>query len=413
MSGNNYLVTCNNCAKSIPLRGKAMTIAMTCPECGKYFRVKPDNKENLTFVNPDEPAIPIGSKGTIDGTKYEVMGFVVKKETKYHYRWREYLLFNPFQGYAFLSESDGHWNFIWPVEDFPFRTIESPISYEGVEYKLYSKYSATVVYARGEFFFDVVETTENTFNKEYVSPPFLLGREDNEDSSLVYKGEYLTPREVADAFKLPVSKLPGKTGVGYTQPMKVNFKEQHLVGLTVMFLALALLIQILLSTMAENRKVWRLDFSPSAKDEKVLVSPTFELEGYSRSLLFDVYSPVQNDWLVADFSLVNENDGTEYNFTKEISYYSGIDGGESWSEGSRSGEAYLSQIPAGKYHINLYPEFGTTPNPFSVNIEYDIPAWSNFFWFAFALLIFPAGYYWYKHWFEVRRWSDSEYTPYE
>src|SRR5688572_15521065 len=145
MSGNNYLVTCNNCAKPIPLRGKAMTIAVTCPECGKYFRIKPESKEHLTFVNPDEPAIPIGSKGTIDGTKYEVMGFVIKKETKYHYRWREYLLFNPFQGYAFLSESDGHWNFMWPVEDFPFRTIESPISYEGLEYKLYSKYNATVV----------------------------------------------------------------------------------------------------------------------------------------------------------------------------------------------------------------------------------------------------------------------------
>ena len=28
------------------------------------------------------------------------------------YSWREYLLFNPYKGFRYLTEFDGHWNFV-------------------------------------------------------------------------------------------------------------------------------------------------------------------------------------------------------------------------------------------------------------------------------------------------------------
>ncbi len=98
------------------VRGRAMTLALTCSKCNVYFRVGAWNKDITKFANVIEPAIPIGTKGKVDNIVYEVMGFVVKQEMKYKYSWREYLLFNPYKGYAFLSEYDGHWNFIWPIE---------------------------------------------------------------------------------------------------------------------------------------------------------------------------------------------------------------------------------------------------------------------------------------------------------
>ena len=103
---------------------------------------------------------------------YEVMGFVVKRENKYRYMWREYLLFNPLLGYAFLSEYDGHWNVIWPIEENPrSSTVDDDFHYthEGQQhyFKLFQKYRSEVVYAQGELFFDVVDIN-GLYNKQRV-----------------------------------------------------------------------------------------------------------------------------------------------------------------------------------------------------------------------------------------------------
>src|SRR5688572_32316380 len=121
MSGSNYQVACPKCQAENIVRGKAMTLAMTCQKCNYYFRTGKWNKSIILFEGTATPDIAIGCKGKIDGTVYEVMGFVVKKERTYRYTWREYLLFNPYMGYAFLSEYEGNWNFIWAVEDDPKR----------------------------------------------------------------------------------------------------------------------------------------------------------------------------------------------------------------------------------------------------------------------------------------------------
>ena len=109
MSGSNYPVSCPKCNAENNARGKAMTLAMTCKSCSTYFRIGNWNKDLTTFGGPVEPAIPIGSKGKIDGTLYEVLGFAVKKETKYHYSWREYFLFNPFMGLINRANTSPAW----------------------------------------------------------------------------------------------------------------------------------------------------------------------------------------------------------------------------------------------------------------------------------------------------------------
>ena len=118
-----------------------MTLAMTCPSCYTYFRRGQWNTETTLFGTSNAQIIPLGAKGKIDGTIYEVMGFVIKKEQKYKYHWREYMLFNPYLGYAFLSEYDGHWNFAWPIEDNPKRSVGNDFSYQDNYYQ--KNYSGT------------------------------------------------------------------------------------------------------------------------------------------------------------------------------------------------------------------------------------------------------------------------------
>ncbi len=61
-----------------------------------------------------KPTIPLGTRGKIGGTQYEVIGFQVRQvaDGDDTYAWDEYLLFNPYQGFRYLTEYNGHWNFV-------------------------------------------------------------------------------------------------------------------------------------------------------------------------------------------------------------------------------------------------------------------------------------------------------------
>jgi hypothetical protein len=401
MSGSNTSL-CPSCKKESTLHGKAMTLAVTCSACGTYYRTGSWNRNIIKFPNKEVGNLTVGQTGTFEEVNYRVMGFVVKQEQRYKYTWKEYLLFNPYHGFAFLSEYNGHWNFIWPLETDPKDgSISSTFEYEDNSYKLYQQYDARVLYAEGEFFFDVCDVTASSHNREYISPPFLIGIEQSEDGIMAYQGEYLTPKEVADAFKKSVKDLPGKSCIGYTQPFGGSFGQDVLIKTTIAFGFILIFLQLFLNSVADDAQVFHEDFHSG--DQKVIVTQSFELPGNSQSLGLEIYSPVDNNWFVADFALVNEADGTEYNFTKEVEYYHGYEGGESWTEGSRQGEAFLSKIPQGKYHINIYPEFGST----------DIAFESNLFVAFLLLLVFPVGYSIYRYSYEKRRWSESDYSPYE
>ncbi|MFD0997956.1 DUF4178 domain-containing protein [Ohtaekwangia kribbensis] len=413
MSGSNYTITCLNCGTVNTVRGKAMTLAMTCSSCQYYVRLGKWNTDRNIFGYKDEPAIPIGAKGKFDGVVYEVMGFVVKQESKYHYKWREYLLFNPMHGYAFLSEYSGNWNFVWPVEVGPKDNPDMEFYYEESFYRLYQKYSADVIYARGEFFFDVVDLTASTTNHEYIAPPYMTTLEKNGDSLLWCKGEYCSPQEVAQAFNIPVSRLPKKEGRGYTQPVVTSFKEGTLIKASLAILLVIIALQFYFNSSAKEEVVFSGTFNQSElKDQKFFVSSSFDLKGGTKSVAMDIYAPLVNDWFYADFALINETTGTEYNFSKDIEYYSGYEDGESWSEGSTRGEAFLSEIPEGRYHINIYPEFSVSYQSFSIRVVRDVSSLSNFIVILVLLAIFPAVFFIRKYMLEAKRWEDSDYSPY-
>jgi hypothetical protein len=378
-----------------------------------YFRTGSWDKRTFQNLRDEPHEIAIGAKARFDGYLYEVMGFVVKQESTYHYQWREYLIFNPLRGYAFLSEYNGHWNLIWPIEVDPrANPSDQDFYFEGEHFQLYQRYSAHVIFAKGEFFFDVVDMTANTVNYEYIAPPYLLEREESEDSVLWCKGEYLTRDEVSKAFSIPLSQLPSKKGAGYTQPFSKKFSDQAIILCTVLVISVMIFLQIVLTNSAEEKVVFHALYDRNElKDQKILVTPSFELKG-TRSLEIRLFAPLSNDWFFSEFTLVNETDGTEYNFTKEVEYYSGYEDGTSWTEGSKNGDAFLSQIPEGKYHLNIYPEFSFNGHEFEIWVVHDVPVQVNFYLTCIAVLLYPAFYFIRRHHREKRRWADSDYSPY-
>jgi hypothetical protein len=413
-NGNSVTLACPRCETVITPRGKAMTRALVCTSCKGYVLVGSKERPKQEYKSEEPQVLALGSKGKVDGVNYEVIGFVIKRERVYRYKWNEYLLFNPYHGYAFLSEYNGHWNFIWPIEHDPRKSsVSGDFYHEQEEFKLYQKYSADVVYARGEFFFDVVGTTRDTINYDYIAPPRLLTLEQNEDSRLWCEGEYITPREIAEAFKIESSGLPRRQGIGYTQPFNKSFTDQALISLTVVLLLVTLVLQLVMNNNAAEQVIFSASYDRNElKDQKVVVTPSFELKGGTQSLAVNIHSPLSNDWFFSAFTLVNEADGSEYNFTKEIEFYSGYDGDGYWTEGSKSAEAFLSKIPEGKYHLNIYPEYGFGTQSFDIAVIRDVPMYSNFFVVALILVIFPIFHFIRQRYREQRRWADSDYSPY-
>lgn len=419
MSSNNAIpvlsTTCPKCGQVNVPRGKSQTLAMVCTGCGTYFNFGKWNDEQIVFNEKDTAAIPIGSKGKIDGTVYEVMGFVLKCDRKYRHKWREYFLFSPYEGIAFLSEYDGHWTFVWPIEGNPKgKASGRTFTFESREYQLFQKYHADILFAQGEFFFDIFTEADITVNEEYIAPPYLLGLELNERSMLWYKGEYMDRNEVAKAFRLAAGNLPQKSGIGYTEPaLKTKFSDNSLIGLCVILALFIVGFQVFLSGTSQEKTVFRKSYDkpPVSDTQKVIITPSFDLAGSSKSLDVTLESPVDNQWFYADLTLVNETTGVEYNFSKEVAYYHGYESGESWTEGSTVGEAFLSKIPGGRYHINIYPEFGAS-NSFTIWVVRDVSSLSNMFITLIAVLLFPAIYFVWKHNRETKRWSESDYSPY-
>ncbi|WP_315817559.1 DUF4178 domain-containing protein [Paraflavitalea speifideaquila] len=103
---------CNQCNKSNELKSFPLAQSFVCKHCGAALsyhegRVKYRQKLKLDKT----PAIPLYSKGVLKGTEYEVVGYA-EKEDAHGWPWREYTLFSPMKGYAFLSEYNGHWIFL-------------------------------------------------------------------------------------------------------------------------------------------------------------------------------------------------------------------------------------------------------------------------------------------------------------
>lgn len=417
MAGNDKPIThsCPRCHAANTPKGKALTVAMTCTGCGTYFCVHSTINDKFKNVHP--PAIPLGSRGVFDGKTYEVYGFSVKREKKHRYNFREYFLFNPYHGIAFLSEYDGHWNFLKPYTNHPWSleyTDEDPFV-NGSTFRLYARNRVEVLYATGEYFNDMIAVAEDSEHWEHIAPPFLLTYEQSKTMVSSFLGKYKSREEVAAAFKIPKEKLPAKKGMGYTQPLVGSFTPSALIAVTLISILLAFgMLMFSFNQAAEENLFHRMYDRSELKDStKMFSTPTFELKG-TKNLMLQIYAPVENDWFFAEYSLINDGTDEEYVFTKEVEYYFGYTDGENWSEGSKTTEVFLSSVPPGKYHFNIYPEFSpTSKGQFQVAVFHDTKFYSNFWILVLGLCAFPAVYFLYRHHKEVRRWSDSDYSPYE
>jgi hypothetical protein len=399
-----------------------------CPHCHTYFEYEGEKRPKIFGKYEGEaPAdarlLPVGTQGTLRGRECRVVGIIQRREVKYPVNWVEFQLFFPDKKqYQQLAVFEGHWMLVVPAEhnyELINNAVAKPASVITAEgtYRIFNRYKTQVLWAAGEFDWNI-EGDKSVDVSEYILPPLMLVREQHGKQRDWYLGEYLEGSEVSQAFNLSAS-LPRREGVGAIQPNPVAHWPA-LRTLTLVALALLLALQVGKLTVKPIRDVLIQDFSApidssTTGSSRVLVSQPFELKS-SAALKVDLRTNLDNQWLELPVSLVNETTGRGFEFTKTIEYYHGYEDGESWTEGDISGDAVLANVPAGRYHLNLYPISGgstgsaAAPLWLQVTVTENPALWSNFWAATGLLLLFPLVQWFRSRRFEANRWEDSDFA---
>ena len=194
---------CPNCGAPVTLRASGSTVSAVCPNCMSVLDVGTDDSLRLVAAAQERtrrPGIPIGTRGTLGGTEWEVVGFQARSVLAGSWAWEEYLLFNPFQGFRFLLHDHGEWTLYALLRrDFAGGVPDS--------YTMGETNRARTDYVLGEFYWRI-RVGDEVQVREYLNPPLVLSEEWTDDERTWSQGERLAVAAVRTGFGLP--GLPGK-----------------------------------------------------------------------------------------------------------------------------------------------------------------------------------------------------------
>lgn len=357
-------------------------------------------------ANRVTPLIPLGTRGTLGGETYEVIGYLVREVVDEPFTWCEYLLHNPLHGQRWLVEYHGHWVLTRLAPGVP-KVKGGVARYQEVTYRHFQTAAAKVAAVVGEFPW-TPRVGERAMVEDYVAPPLMLSVERNQQETTWSTGEYVDGGAVWKAFALP-GRPPERIGVGAAQPSPYAAAGRPMLLLFASFLALAVLVHLLFAIFAQQRLVADVngDYRPGSSDAALVVSDPFPIGGRTSNVMVEVSTNVANSWAYFNLTLVNEDTWLAKSFGREVGFYSGRDSDGFWSEGSNWDRAYLPSVVSGSYVLLVEPE-GPHPVSWRVRLTRDVPR-PLWLWLAVvALLVPPVFFLWRRLAFESRRWSESD-----
>ena len=412
-------LNCPKCGAAIVLRSFGQAETVVCASCHCILDAKDPSLailQQFEIKTSDvRPLIPLGTRGKLRGTDYEVIGFQ-RRSTQVNgitYCWHEYVLFNPYKGIRYLSEYNGHWNDISICKMLPMSEGTSA-NYLGEIYKHFQTCDASTDFVLGEFPWQV-RVGEKAAVTDYVHPPRVLSSEKLDKEVTWSIGEYMYGREIWEAFKLHGAP-PEAMGVYENQPSPVT---TNVAGMWVAFAAFAMLLLALMAgfdVRAKKEPVLQQTFyynRADAKGEASFVTNVFELGGGTSTVEVNTSAAVGNHWIYLNYALINQDTGQAWDFGREVSYYFGHDSDGFWSEGKRFDTVVIPSVPSGHYYLRIEPEADPSlPSmAYSVGVVRDVPVF-GIYGIAFLALLVPVVMISFRAYtFERSRWSESDHPP--
>ncbi len=208
---------CPNCGTALQIK-LATTQSLSCHQCSTVVDVSAGvggelkhYQQNNAGASGAEPLIPLGSTGTLGlgsaPAPWQVVGYQERcdipdsseDETTF---WREYLLYNRLEGFAFLVDTNEGWSWVKPITGAP-NVRGDKAQWQGVDYQKKWAYGAKVTWVQGEFYWRV-RRDERAHVTDYEGrggkPGARLSREQTGQEVTWSAGETMAASVVADAF---------------------------------------------------------------------------------------------------------------------------------------------------------------------------------------------------------------------
>lgn len=426
-------VKCLGCGGPIALHGFGAVQRVVCPFCGSALA--PEDSGALALLMKAErqrqiSVLPLHARGKIDGVTWEVIGICWRRcvVDGIAYPWQEFLLFNPYKGYRWLlyAMSDGHWSFGQTLSAAPTiaDTRHHAIELKKRRYKHFQGADAVVTYVEGEFTWEVW-LGDSVHIDDFVDPPEGISVEQSagEDGVELNRSRqrHITPQEVWAAFGQP-GKPPRASGVGPLQPNPWRKQLPSLwISCGLLLVAWFFAVQHVSGRSTEHELFNRdgILFDAPLSEEVTIGEAGKET---TVEVTFTAH-PLNNSWAFAEVMLVNLETEEAVGLGLDAEYYSGIDGGESWSEGDTRPTEVVGGVPGGRYLLQVNPQrdaaslsagyapFGpNSPTHWGLRIREDVFLVRYAVLPLLIILIFPVIALILSARFERRRWSSSDYS---
>lgn len=205
---------CPNCGASLEPT-LSTTQSIVCGQCKAVVDISAGAGADLKAYAQENtgapPLIPLGRSGTLAlGDKatplpWQVVGYAERIEVdveagEEQATWREYLLYNRTEGFAFLVDAEDGWSYANPITGVP-KIKDQQAVFQGTTYNQLYSYTGAVTYVLGEFYWRL-KKGEKTRNTDFAAGPKRLNREQTGKEVTWSAGAALDSDAVAKAFGL-------------------------------------------------------------------------------------------------------------------------------------------------------------------------------------------------------------------
>lgn len=353
-------IACPKCGDQLEIKDENGRMAV-CPSCRSHIEITESDAKVLRQTSgPPSLAqvfqLNIGDHFKYQKARFEVIGRLRYDELEEPHPTCQYLLYNPRRGTRWLSEYAGHWDIshtsrVMPGKDpRPLKKGDKLTSYDGTKWLLAGKGVYKLTYVDGALPW-VAKMQDSIEYAELVA---------GDGSGETYEVEYPSTGELeaGRGSLLTVDQVRQATGKDLSSPRgprenihDVTLAYGSMKKAALFFFVANLFLLIFFST--SGRTVLDQDFAAEELAGEVLSDP-FEVRKEGSALKIRVHAPLDNAWVSVDLGLVRDGgaEPTVIHVTdQDMQYYSGREGGESWSEGSKSESQYLMVDEPGTYRL--------------------------------------------------------------
>lgn len=425
MRGEVAAISCPSCGAGLMALGGGRVVLQVCAHCGAAMDAVDNYRLLKTFADRRRPDTPfqLGATGRIDGVDWTVIGILGWAETwrGESWNWTDHQLYSPTHGYAWLTLENGHliltraWrgrrgpNWITPQG---VELAESPPTIRARDrtYTYYETSDARITYAEGEFS-SVAMVGDRVQSLCFLSEDEMLTLTQSGAEREVELSTWPPQAETWASFSLTPPGKPWR--VHPLQPYR-PWREERFLRTTGAVVACASLV-LGLFLLGQGEKVQPVTQPGSGRLAFEAEIPITQTRGLTQ---FVVQTDLYNAWSGIEVEVADPDDTPVFQIAREVGYYQGVEGGESWSEGDQTLSISFRPEVAGSYRFSLeVPEGGSgegaegSPISRLQFIAYEGQANSYWMWLVFVLSLPIAGVTLIRSWLHNKaRWRGTDWS---